>query len=451
MKIPQSDIIFQTAAYQDKIYVKPQRGFFYALRQRLNIVLMALFVLLPFIQYQGKQAILFDVAKQQFHLFGLTLFPQDFMALVFVFVVAAFLLFYVSTKLGRVWCGFTCPQTIWTAMFMWVENKIEGNRQQRIRLDKQGFNATKMSKKVSKHLVWLLLATLTASVFMSYFVPALELYPSLLSGNASSLVWGWVFFFAVCTYFNAGLIREKMCQHMCPYARFQSVMVGPGTKVVTYDAARGESRGPRKMKQAKPEKMGDCVDCDLCVQVCPVGIDIRDGFQADCINCGLCIDACDQTMEKFGYAKRLINFSREIQSTSSNESKVKSLAYLTVMFSFIVIAIAWSMERTEMEMTLIKDRNTMYRELDNGAVENVYMIEVINKTNQPKEVDLVLNHPSIALASESHLSLKPLETRSYSLRLTSTGVLEQRFSQFELNIKEQDKEILSREGTFMSP
>ncbi len=443
-----SQLIFKTADIDGKIYVKPQTGFFHSLRRNLNLVLMALFIGLPFLQYQGKQAILLDVAAQQFHLFAITLFPQDFMALVFVFMVAAFLLFYISARFGRVWCGFTCPQTIWTAIFMWVENKIEGNRQQRIKLDKQPWSLQNITRKLAKHLSWLLIACLTATVFMSYFVPALELYPSLISGHASSLVLGWVLFFTLCTYFNAGLIREKMCQHMCPYARFQSVMVGPTTKVVTYDAARGENRGPRKMKQAKPEPLGDCVNCDLCVQVCPVGIDIRNGFQADCINCGLCIDACDQTMAKFGYKKRLIAFA----SQSKNDSKFRSLGYLAVMTSIVLFAFIWTDSRTELEMTLIKDRNLMYRQLDSGEIENIYVLEVINKTQQVKQVDLHLQHPQLHISSDPHIQLKPLETRTYSLRLTSAEELKQRFVQFELTAKDQNNSLLlSREGTFMSP
>lgn len=450
MNISDSEIIFKTALQPDKIYVKEQTGRFQKIRRYLNWLLMLSFVLLPIIQYQGQQAIWFDLRQQQFHLFSLVLFPQDFMALVFLFIVAAFVLFWVSAKYGRIWCGFACPQTVWALMFMWIENRIEGNRQQRIAMDKTPWTLAVYGKKLVKHLLWLIISALTAIAFMAYFVPTKELYPQVIHLSTSPLVAGWIAFFALCTYLNAGLVREKMCQHMCPYARFQSVMLGIESKVVTYDDKRGENRGPRKMKQTKPDSLGDCVDCDLCVQVCPVGIDIREGFQAECINCGLCIDACDSTMTRFNYQKGLIKFA----SQSLPKNTLKQLGYFTVMAIFLVFAVVWSAQRTELEMTVIKDRYVLYREADNGAVENLYQVELINKTNQAKTILLELENDFIRLLNQQTITLKPLENRSINVTTISDEPESlSKFTNFEIKVLDTNKEqtLLSRTGTFQRP
>jgi cytochrome c oxidase accessory protein FixG len=292
-----------------KIQFREQKGPFQQLRSLLNSALVLLFFVIPFISYQDKQAILFDIDKQQFHFFSLTLWPQDFTLLAWVFIAAAFALFFITVFWGRVWCGFLCPQTAWTFMYVWIESRIEGSSNKRKLLDKAPWTADKLMKRTSKHTSWALVALLTGCGFIGYFVPARELYLDIFSLNASFWVSSWVWFFAICTYLNAGWMREQMCLHCCPYSRFQAVMFDANTKTVTYDAARGESRGPRKRNQAT--ELGDCVDCNLCVDVCPTGIDIRNGLQYECINCGACVDACNQTMDQFGYAPNLISFISE--------------------------------------------------------------------------------------------------------------------------------------------
>ena len=309
--LSKENLIFKTSSLDDKIYIREQKGFFQRVRRGLSFILLALFILIPFIPYHGSQAVYFDIQQQQLHLFYLTLFPQDLFIFSLIFILAAFLLFYLTKLYGRVWCGFTCPQTIWLLMFNWIERRIEGTHHQSKSLDSQPFSLNKLLRKSIKHGIWITISILTALVFISYFVPVKQLYLPFFTLQASSLTVSWVLFFAVCTYINAGWLREKMCQHICPYSRFQSAMFDQSTKLVTYDNKRGENRGKRKRNHAKEQNMGDCVDCKLCIQVCPAGIDIRDGLQYECINCALCIDACDNTMEKFNYEKGLIAFSHE--------------------------------------------------------------------------------------------------------------------------------------------
>jgi len=438
-------VIFQTPNIDRKIYVKEQTGQFQKIRRLLAWTLMILFIGLPFIQYNGDQAILFDVAAQTLTLFNITLYPQDMMIFVFVFIFSAFLLFYVSTKYGRVWCGFTCPQTIWSFWFMWVENRLEGNVQQRKQLDKAPWSGSKLFKKTTKHLTWSVISVLTATVFMSYFVPATDIYKQLMTFSMSGAISAWVGFFALCTYLNAGLVREKMCQHMCPYARFQSVMLNSQTKLITYDTQRGESRGPRKLKQATPEHLGDCVDCKLCVHVCPVGIDIRDGLQFDCINCGLCIDACDQTMEKFNYVKGLIRFNAK-----KTQSKVKDYSYILLMVLTMAASVMWLQQRELFELTVLKDRNVLYRTNVEGLVENSFQLELLNKSNKEQTVFLQLRDlPGFTLSPTSAIVLKPNESKSQIVTVTAPESHDRLLTKFEFELVNAGQTVLlDRKATF---
>ena len=305
------------------------------------------------------------------------------MILAMLFMTGAFALFFVTNWLGRVWCGYTCPQTIWMLMFTWVEHKVEGNRNQRIKLDKAEWSVSKWQKKITKHAAWLVISLITSMSFMAYFIPAKSLYMSLFTLEMSGIVSFWVFLFAFCTYGNAGFLREKMCTVACPYSRFQSVMFDKDTLVVTYDQARGESRGARKRK-ADPKELGlgDCVDCNLCVEVCPAGIDIRNGLQYECINCGLCIDACDSTMEKFNYQKGLIKYASEkqMEGKTTNPFRLKLLGYGGLTALFVVGMVVWMAMRTPIEASVIRDRNALYRVNFEGLVENPYTLSIINKT-----------------------------------------------------------------------
>ncbi|MCS4308663.1 cytochrome c oxidase accessory protein FixG [Rheinheimera pacifica] len=408
---PEDQIIFSTKDSSGKIYIREQSGFYQRIRRVLSWLLMALFIGIPFIRYNGEQAFRINAGQQTIELFSVILFPQDLLITALLFTLAAFVLFYVTRLYGRVWCGYTCPQTVWTLMFVWIERRIEGNNNQSRVLDKAPFSLNKLAKKLAKHLSWLAVSVATALVFMSYFIPQSELYSTFFALQASWQVYAWVSFFAICTYFNAGLIREKVCLHMCPYARFQSAMFNTDTKLVTYDAMRGETRGPRKRHGDKPANLGDCVDCKLCVQVCPVGIDIRDGIQYECINCGLCIDACDQTMSQFGYAKGLINYTAG-QSNRANLSG--HLIYAATIVVTVIAMWGWGLARTSTELTVYRERNALYRVNSDGAIENTFTLNVINKTKTARQYQLQVEGIAHSqLISNATLSLQPGEQRQF--------------------------------------
>ncbi|RZQ51443.1 cytochrome c oxidase accessory protein CcoG [Pseudoalteromonas phenolica] len=381
--IKEEDMIIKPHKSEGPIYVREQKGFFQKIRRNLGWLLMLIFIAIPWLQYNGQQAVLFYVGSQHFRIFGLIFLPQDFMILAWVFMAGAFALFFVTNWLGRVWCGYVCPQTIWMLMFTWVEHRIEGSRNKRIKLDKNPWDAKKIALKTAKHSAWLAISLFTATSFMAYFIPAQKLYIDMFTLEWSGLVSFWVFLFAFCTYGNAGFLREKMCTVACPYSRFQSVMFDKDTLLVTYDAQRGESRGKRKRKQDPKELgLGDCVDCNLCVEVCPAGIDIRNGLQYECINCGLCIDACDDTMDKFGYAKGLIKYQSEHEASGkkTNPFRLKLVGYATLTALIILTMVVWAFNRTPIEASVIRDRNALYRVNYEGLVENPYTLSVINKT-----------------------------------------------------------------------
>lgn len=396
--IKEEDLIIKPYKSEGPIYVRQQKGIYQQLRQRIGWILMLVFIAIPFIPYNGQQAVLLDVANQQFRIFNVTLFPQDFTLLAWIFMAGAFALFFITTWLGRVWCGYTCPQTVWMMMFIWVEEKIEGSRNQRIKLDKSSMSKDKLLKKCAKHSVWLLISFLTATSFMAYFVPVGTLYGELITLEWSGIISFWVFLFAICTYGNAGFLREKMCIYMCPYSRFQSVMFDKDTLVVAYDEKRGESRGRRKRKDdPKQLGLGDCVDCNLCVEVCPAGIDIRNGLQYECINCGACIDACDQTMDKFGYDKGLISYTSEhqLEGKQTDKFRLKLVGYGTFTIMIFVVMAIWMALRVPIEASILRDRNTLYRVNYEGLVENTYTFRVTNKTQRTLNYSVTLNNEDI--------------------------------------------------------
>jgi len=377
-----------------KIYMRSVSGFFTALRQRLNWILMLGFFLLPWIPYGDRQAILFDLAEQKFHIFGLIIWPQDLVLLAALLMIAAYALFVVTTFIGRVWCGYTCPQTIWTFIFIWVEEQVEGKFNKRKNLDQQAMSFNKFWKKSLKHSIWLGISLITALTFMAFFVPVKELYIEFFTFNSSGLVVFWTLFFTFCTYGNAGWMREIMCLHMCPYARFQSAMFDQDTFTVAYEPKRGESRGPRpKKKDPKELGLGDCIDCNLCVQVCPTGIDIRDGLQYECINCGACVDACDDVMVKMGYDKKLISYTTEnqLEGKKTNIMRSKLIGYGGVLLVMITVFIYFLLSIQLAKLDIIRDRNQLYRISSEGMVENVYTLKLLNKTEQQLTYRLTFN------------------------------------------------------------
>lgn len=368
---------------EGKIYIRSVQGIFTALRQKLNWILMLSFFLLPWVPYGDRQAVLFDLGAQKFHIFGLIIWPQDLVLLAVLLMIAAYALFLVTTFVGRVWCGFTCPQTIWTFIFVWVEEKVEGKVNKRKSLDKQPSHFQKIWKKTLKHSIWLFISLITSLTFLAFFVPVKQLYLDFFTLNATSTIYFWTVFFTFCTYGNAGWMREIMCLHMCPYARFQSAMFDKDTFSVAYDATRGENRGPRSRKKDHKELgLGDCIDCNLCVQVCPTGIDIRDGLQYECINCGACIDACDDVMDKMGYERKLISYTTEnqLEGKKTHILRSKLVGYGSVLLIMVVVFVYFLMNIQLTKLDIIRDRNQLYRISSEGMLENVYTLKVLNKT-----------------------------------------------------------------------
>ena len=407
------------------IYIREQKGFYQRIRRNLGWLLMLVFVAIPWLQYNGQQAVLLNVATQQFTIFNLTLLPQDFMILALLFMVGAFALFFVTNWLGRVWCGYTCPQTIWMLMFSWVEQRIEGTRNQRIKQDKSTWTFVTWRKKLTKHSLWLIISLFTATSFMAYFIPAKSLYVDMFTFDWSGVTTFWVLLFAGCTYGNAGFLREKMCTVACPYSRFQSVMFDKDTLVVTYDNKRGEKRGPRKRK-ADPSalNLGDCVDCNLCVEVCPAGIDIRNGLQYECINCGLCIDACNDTMDKFGYKKGLIKYASEkqMEGGKTNPFRLKLVGYGTLTALLIMAMFAWMLQRTPIEASVLRDRNALYRVTYEGLIENPYTLTIINKTQRPLHYTIAIKGLEVASLYSPGLTLvEPGLMKNIPVTVTAQG------------------------------
>jgi cytochrome c oxidase accessory protein FixG len=372
-----------------KIYTRKISGFFQRLRRYTGIPLIALFVALPWISIQGNPAVWLDISHQKFHIFHITFWPQDFMLLAWLFIIAAFALFTVSAIWGRVWCGFTCPQTVWTLIYIALEDLCEGDRNKRIKLDKQAWSVEKLARKGSKHLLWGLVALLTGLTFVGYFVPAPQLVSGLIprmtdSGWALGVGAGPVFWVILCsfmTYLNAGWMREQVCKYMCPYSRFQAAMYDQDTIYVQYDAARGESRGPRKPgEDYKARGLGDCTDCSWCVQVCPVNIDIRNGTQFECINCGLCVDACDSVMDKMGYERGLVRFTSETQLATGKARvwRPKTLGYIAAML-IMLTAFSYKLSvREPLSIDVVRDRSARMYRVNAGEVQNVYTVKINN-------------------------------------------------------------------------
>ena len=378
----------------DQIYVRKSAGFFQQLRQRMNLVYFAFFALLPWLQYNGHQAVLFDISEQRFILWGLTLWPQDLTLLAWLFIFGAFLLFFVTTFLGRVWCGYMCPQTVWTFIFIWFEEKIEGTANQRKKLDQQNMNGKKLWKKTLKHSSWLLFSLFTAMTFAGYFSPMQDLFFNIVTLNTSVTMAIILAFFTFATYGNAGWMREMVCLHMCPYARFQSAMFDKDTITVSYDKTRGENRGARPRKHdPKALGLGDCVDCNLCVEVCPTGIDIRNGLQYECINCGACVDACASVMERMNYEPGLISYTTEhdLQGKKTKLMRSKLIGYAIVLLMMSAMLVIEILNRVPLSLDIIRDRTELAKENFNGEIENVFTLKILNMSQTDNTYKLTFN------------------------------------------------------------
>ncbi|WP_458371746.1 cytochrome c oxidase accessory protein CcoG [Pseudomonas lactis] len=394
------------------IHTRSFTGLFRTLRVGGAGLLFLAFFGTVWLNWSGRQAVLWDLAESKFHIFGATFWPQDFILLSALLIICAFGLFAITVFAGRVWCGYTCPQSSFTWLFMWCEKVTEGERNQRIKLQAAPWSLNKLARRSAKHTMWLGISVLTGLTFVGYFTPIRPLAAELLTWQMGGVSLFWVLFFTGATYINAGWLREAVCMHMCPYARFQSVMFDKDTLTISYDAARGEQRGPRK-RDVQPAEvgLGDCIDCQLCVQVCPTGIDIRDGLQMECIGCAACIDACDSIMDKMGYARGLVSYTSEhqLQGGKTHLLRPRLIGYSAVLVVMIAALVVALIERPMVSLDVTKDRG-MFRENSQGLIENIYSLKVINKTQQRQDYRLELvDAEGFQLQGKTQVSLAPGE------------------------------------------
>jgi cytochrome c oxidase accessory protein FixG len=448
---------------QKKIYPRSVNGMFARWRWVTVWLTQLVYYGLPWLEWNQRQGVLFDLESRRFYIFGLVLYPQDFIYLTGLLVIAALSLFLFTAVAGRLWCGYACPQTVYSEMFMWIERKVEGDRGARIRLDKSDFSMSKLGRKSLKHVLWLLLALWTGFTFVGYFTPIRELTAAVVTNALGPWQTFWVLFYGFATYGNAGFMREQVCKYMCPYARFQSAMFDKDTMIVTYDQERGEPRGPRK-KGADPTalNLGSCVDCGLCVQVCPTGIDIRNGLQYECIGCGACIDVCDEVMDKVGYPRGLVKYSTErgMQNKWSRSQMLRHalrprvLLYTGILF-VVSAAIGVSLfMRPLLRVDVIRDRGAIARMVEKGQIENVYRLNLMNASESPLPLHVaVVGVEGIQLATEPAYTVGPAELRTVAVRVrVPPGVLQPGSHpiSFEVGV-DNSTTVITEASTFLVP
>jgi len=384
-------------ASRQKIYPKLAHGTYRNLKWALMALCLGIYYLIPWVRYDRgpdlpDQAVLLDMANNRFFMFGLEIWPQEFYYVTGLLVLAALVLFVVTSVAGRVWCGYFCPQTVWTDLMVLVERFWQGDRNARIRLDKEPWGPTKIFKKIMTHLSWILIALATGGAFVFYFADAPTLARQLLNGSAATEAYLFIAILAGSTYLLGGLAREQVCIYMCPWPRIQGAMVDHESLMVSYRDLRGEPRGPIRKSAVAERVTGDCIDCKACVAVCPMGIDIRDGLQLECIQCALCIDACDDIMRKVGRPTRLIAYdtiANQEAMAKGTTAPVKIFRARTFLYlgligivGLIMLGALW--HRSVLEANVIADRNPLFVQLANGDIRNGFTLKVLNKLHEPR-------------------------------------------------------------------
>jgi len=407
---------------RQEIYPREIQGRYTSLRWFFVWLTQLVFYGFPWLEWNGRQAVLFDLAARKFYIFGIVLWPQDFIYLAALLIICAYSLFLFTAIFGRVWCGFACPQTVYTEIFMWFERKIEGDRSTRMRLDRQPMSAAKLARKTTKHLVWISFALWTGYTFVGYFTPIRVLSQEIVMLSLGPWEWFWVLFYGFATYGNAGWMREQVCKYMCPYARFQSAMFDKDSLIITYDQERGEPRGARsKSDTAASQSLGACIDCSMCVQVCPTGIDIRNGLQYECIGCGACVDACNLVMDKIGAPRGLVRYwtdhAMKFRWTSAqilrHAFRPRVLIYSAILLAIVVVFFGTLLTRTPLKMDVIRDRGSLGREVEDGMIENVYRLQIMNTDEAPHRYKLTVEGiPSIHIQGGNEVALSSTDSRA---------------------------------------
>jgi cytochrome c oxidase accessory protein FixG len=447
-----------------KIHPRAVTGLFASWRWALVWFTQLLYYGLPWIPWGDRQALLLDIVNRKFYIFGLVLWPQDVIFLAIVLIIAAYSLFLFTAVAGRLWCGYACPQTVYTEIFLWIEKLVEGDRGARIKLDKAPMDARKLRQRATKFAAWGLFALWTGFTLVGYFTPIKELWVEFWSWNLGPWETFWIFFYGFMTYLFAGIMREQVCLYMCPYARFQSAMFDPDTLIITYDPDRGEPRGQRK-KGVDPRSVGkgDCVDCDICVQVCPTGIDIRNGLQYECIGCAACIDACDDVMDKMNYPRGLIRYTTEnalekhwgTKEILGHIVRPRIIVY-TVILIGISLGLVWGIaHKPDLRVNVIRDRAILAREVEGGVIENVYRLQVMNVSEQAHRYAVtVTGLNGIQLEGEAQLEVSPATTKSFSLAVRVPPEAGDKGSHtifFDVKAEGNEKMAVHEKATFLMP
>ena len=435
--IPLKEVVIPLYVAQEKIYPRSVSGFFTKWRWVMIWLTQLYFYGVPWLEWGSRQALLFDLNAKRFYIFKLVLYPQDLIYLTAILIISALSLFLFTAIAGRLWCGYTCPQTVYTEIFLWIERKIEGDRAARMKLDAADVSRKKISRKVAKHFVWITFALWTGFTFVGYFTPIRELAHSLLSMSLSPWESFWVCFYGFATYGNAGFMREQVCKYMCPYARFQSAMFDDDTLIVTYDESRGEPRGGRSRNaEVNTKTLGSCIDCSLCVQVCPTGIDIRKGLQYECIGCGACADVCDTVMDKMGYERGLVKYSTQNAITNHWSHKQmlqrilrpRVLIYSAVLVLLVTAVVVSLWFRTPFRVDVMRDAAVMGRLTDGGMLENVYRLQIMNGTEKTQHYRISASGlPGLEIETEAmrkrqqHKDNAAQETNKHALEGKNNG------------------------------
>ena len=412
---------------QAKVYPRAVTGLFARWRWTMVWLTQLVFYGMPWLTWNGRQAVLFDLNERRFHIFGLLLQPQDLIYLAALLVISALALFLFTAVAGRLWCGYACPQTVYTELFLWVERRLEGDRQARIRLDAAPWGLEKLARKGAKQAVWLAIGLVTGFTFVGYFTPIRSLAADAVALGFTPWEWFWVLFYGAATYGNAGYLREQVCKYMCPYARFQSALIDKDSLVIAYDTGRGEARGSRSRKaDPKALGLGDCIDCTLCVQVCPTGIDIRNGLQNECIGCAACIDVCDDVMGKMGYAPGLIRYSTEngvAKGWTRAQMMRRALRPRVLLYAAALLLVSGAFVislsmRSGFSVDVFKDRGALAREIQGGVIENTYTLHLSNLSEQPRQYRLAVSGlPGLELRSAARLDVGAMANRTWPVQL----------------------------------
>jgi cytochrome c oxidase accessory protein FixG len=474
-KAPANEVVISLYESQDKVYPRSVSGFFTQWRWVMIWLTQLFFYGVPWLEWGQRQALLFNLEAKRFYIFKLVLYPQDLIYLTAILIISALSLFLFTAIAGRLWCGYTCPQTVYTEIFIWIERKIEGDRATRMKLDAAAMSPEKLVRKGAKHFVWIAFALWTGFTFVGYFTPIRELWAAVMSYSLSPWEMFWVCFYGFATYGNAGFMREQVCKYMCPYARFQSAMFDDDTLIVTYDEARGEPRGGRSRKaDASSQKLGSCIDCNLCVQVCPTGIDIRKGLQYECIGCGACADVCDTVMDKMGYERGLVKYSTQnaIDNNWTHSQMLRRilrprvLIYASILLLLIAALMASLWFRTPFRVDVVRDRGVMARLSDDGKLENVYRLQIMNGTETPQHFTLnVTGIDDIEIETEAAsdnddgedelktILVKPTESRWVIVDLKiPDGSLDSGSHKIKFEIESvETKDVVSEKSVFLVP